>query len=204
MEPAGKKKSKSEMTRDSVFRASVQVMNERGYQNTKVRDICQRARISTGTFYNYFTSKNDIILCIFTDYINDVLLSITESDTLSGTSSLDKLNRILMSYARTNEATGIDNLKLIFNHNEGWNGKRWLEVIEPLKEILLSVITAGQENGEIRTDRSARHFTEMLLIVARVICYDWCFYGGKYDLPNHTEDLASLVLESMSTKGHTE
>ena len=37
------------------------VMAEKGYQGVTVRDICERAEVSVGSFYWYFETKPDIL-----------------------------------------------------------------------------------------------------------------------------------------------
>ena len=47
-----------------VLEASRELFIEKGIQNTSIQDIIHHAGISKGTFYNYFTSKNECVLAI--------------------------------------------------------------------------------------------------------------------------------------------
>lgn len=47
-----------------VLEASTELFIEKGIQNTSIQDIIHHAGISKGTFYNYFTSKNECVLAI--------------------------------------------------------------------------------------------------------------------------------------------
>jgi AcrR family transcriptional regulator len=51
---------KSDRTRFRLKIAAVSVLAEVGYQELKVSDICERAEVALGTFYNYFTEKSVI------------------------------------------------------------------------------------------------------------------------------------------------
>ncbi len=46
--------------RQAILHAAQQVFAERGYGTTTVRDIIRRTNLATGTFYNYFQSKDEI------------------------------------------------------------------------------------------------------------------------------------------------
>ena len=42
---------KSDRTRQRIFEAAMAIMGEKGYQGVTVRDTCQRAEVSIGSFY---------------------------------------------------------------------------------------------------------------------------------------------------------
>ncbi|WP_186580452.1 TetR/AcrR family transcriptional regulator [Aquibacillus kalidii] len=48
-----------------VIRKSHELFIERGFQATSIQDILDYSGISKGTFYNYFTSKNELLISIF-------------------------------------------------------------------------------------------------------------------------------------------
>lgn len=47
-----------------VLESSLLLFTQKGFQNTSIQDIIQHANISKGTFYNYFSSKNECFLAI--------------------------------------------------------------------------------------------------------------------------------------------
>lgn len=47
-----------------VIEASLQLFIEKGFKQTSIQDILDQAKISKGTFYNYFSSKNECLLAI--------------------------------------------------------------------------------------------------------------------------------------------
>ena len=47
-----------------------QLFVEKGFQATSIQDILDYSGISKGTFYNYFSSKNELLMAIFR-YLND-------------------------------------------------------------------------------------------------------------------------------------
>lgn len=50
--------------RQEVMHVAKQLFLEKGFAETSVQDILQKANISKGTFYNYFASKNDCLIAI--------------------------------------------------------------------------------------------------------------------------------------------
>ena len=47
--------------RDLFIISALSVFEEKGFNNTRIKDITKRANTSVGNFYNYFNSKEDVI-----------------------------------------------------------------------------------------------------------------------------------------------
>ncbi|ATP41373.1 TetR family transcriptional regulator [Solibacillus sp. R5-41] len=47
-----------------VIDSALQLFIEKGFHNTSIQEILDRAKISKGTFYNYFSSKNECFMAI--------------------------------------------------------------------------------------------------------------------------------------------
>lgn len=48
-----------------VIQKAHQLFLEKGFQATSIQDILDYSGISKGTFYNYFSSKNELLISIF-------------------------------------------------------------------------------------------------------------------------------------------
>ena len=48
----------------NVVNAAQRLFIEKGFQNTSIQDILEEAKISKGTFYNYFNSKRECLIAI--------------------------------------------------------------------------------------------------------------------------------------------
>lgn len=57
-------------TRRKIKEAAFELFGERGFSNTSVRAIAQKAGKSKGLIYHYFDSKEDILQSIFDDLTN--------------------------------------------------------------------------------------------------------------------------------------
>ncbi|HEX5564556.1 MAG TPA: TetR/AcrR family transcriptional regulator [Sporosarcina sp.] len=61
---------------------------EKGFTSTSIQDILEEAKISKGTFYNYFTSKNECLMAILEDAHNESV--IRRRELLVGRDKKDK------------------------------------------------------------------------------------------------------------------
>ncbi|WEK59677.1 MAG: TetR/AcrR family transcriptional regulator [Candidatus Microbacterium colombiense] len=70
---AGRPKASS---RETLAEAACELFLERGYDATSVADITQRAGVSRSSFFNYFTSKSDVLWSGIDERIDDALRSL--------------------------------------------------------------------------------------------------------------------------------
>lgn len=54
-----------------ILEAATQVISRKGYYQARPQDIAEEANVSVGTIYNYFESKQDILLEIFAREFED-------------------------------------------------------------------------------------------------------------------------------------
>jgi AcrR family transcriptional regulator len=56
----GPRSSKGERTRGKLLLAAKEIFEERGFMDARISDIAERAKLSYGSFYHYFQSKEEI------------------------------------------------------------------------------------------------------------------------------------------------
>src|SRR5277367_827786 len=57
-----RRERRSSETRESLFRAALSLFAQKGFAETTVEDITNAADVGKGTFFNYFPSKDHILL----------------------------------------------------------------------------------------------------------------------------------------------
>ena len=66
-----------EMKKKLILDTAAQLFVNRGYHNTSVKDIVEQASISVGSFYFYFTSKDELLESLY-DEMNDTFLNVLQ------------------------------------------------------------------------------------------------------------------------------
>lgn len=59
------RKEQAQLTKKKIFDTTMLLIKKKGYGKITIREICQSAQISIGTFYLYFTSKDEILWEIY-------------------------------------------------------------------------------------------------------------------------------------------
>jgi AcrR family transcriptional regulator len=60
--PAGRRQRRSAEIRERLFRAALDLFAKKGFLETTVEDITESADVGKGTFFNYFPSKDHILI----------------------------------------------------------------------------------------------------------------------------------------------
>ena len=91
---AGRPKASS---RETLAEAACELFLERGYESTSVADITQRAGVSRSSFFNYFTSKSDVLWSGVDERIADAISAL---EALDGEADGDAVRGILQLVVR--------------------------------------------------------------------------------------------------------
>ncbi len=59
-----KRANNKEMRKENLYAAAVTLFRQRGFDETRVEEITQAAGVAKGTFFNYFPTKEDVLLYI--------------------------------------------------------------------------------------------------------------------------------------------
>ena len=98
--------------RNLIIDAAIEVISEQGFQRTTIKQIASKAGIADGTIYNYFKSKDDILLGIIARLSEDE----TQDLSLAKTERLDFAAFVAMFVSpRMDEIDGrYQTLKVVF------------------------------------------------------------------------------------------
>ncbi|HCM28570.1 MAG: TetR family transcriptional regulator [Treponema sp. GWB1_62_6] len=177
------RKIQADKTRKKIYAVSISFMEKKGYNDTTIEEICKKAGVSVGTFYNYFKSKDDIFFDIYKmadEYFeNTVIPKLNESNA----NALDKIVIFFKYYASYNSKRGLENISQLYNtKNRFFTIKKRF-----MQESLNKIIKDGQEANQITITTAPDEITDFLFIASRGVVYDWCIHQGKYDLEEKME-----------------
>ena len=77
----GVRETNKTKNRRLILEAGIKVFIDKGVAETTVRDIIRSTGLASGTFYNYFKSKEDVLVAIFDDFAKEIGKNIRIDDT---------------------------------------------------------------------------------------------------------------------------
>ncbi len=136
---------------------TMKLFMEKGFAETTIAEIASAADIGTGTFYNYFHSKEDVLRYVLTKNLDETKDSLEELNR-SSMSPPEKISQILLTIGK------------IFKENQQLFNlcNRHLSLMGPphgteFKDILVAIIQEGRINGDFRNDVPIEMITELFM-----------------------------------------
>ena len=56
-----KQQKKSQETKEKIFQAAKKILQKSGYEKLSIKNICEEAGVSNGSFYHHFKTKDDLL-----------------------------------------------------------------------------------------------------------------------------------------------
>ncbi len=140
------------MTHQKITVAAVELFERQGYESTTVQQIVDRAQVAKGTFFNYFVSKEDLVMEL------QKHVTLKHFENVSGIAGpiIPLLHNVLLEHARQyllNPSATRAVLQGIFNspRMRSAQSERCME----LRKSLTPFLDQAQTLGELRKDISA-------------------------------------------------
>lgn len=155
-----KREKKKILAKQTISEIALNLFFSKGLNETSIAEIMDKAGLGTGTFYNYFESKEDILKCALAEKI-DLATQVCENIQLSELSSTQKLIQILQVVGDTyDENRQLVELYLKYYHSHEGISKGPPHGGEFI-EIVSNIILEGQNNSDFRKDIPCEIIIEM-------------------------------------------
>lgn len=150
--PLPRRLRRSAETRERLFRAALQLFAKKGFAETTVEDITEAADVGKGTFFNYFPSKDHILLAF-----GEMQLGKLESAVEVARSTKEPMPQFLRSLGvrMTQEPTrNPEIIRALLQAYLSTTPVRaaMINLQKRVHAIHSEMIRLGQERGEIRSD----------------------------------------------------
>ena len=190
----------SRNTKGRIISAAWKLFYEQGYEDTTVEDIVFESETSKGSFYHYFDGKDALLgtLANVFDEKYEQLMEIMDPD-MDAMEKLIYLNHEL--FVMIDVGISMDLLARLLSTQLLTRGeKSLLDRNRTYFKLLRQIISEGQKNGQLRTDRTVNEILRAYALWERALLYDWCLAGGEYSLVAYTDSVTPVFLESYRTK----
>src|SRR5512146_2112996 len=97
--PQGRRERRAAETRIRLFRCALALFAEHGLPNVTVEDITEAADVGKGTFFNYFETKDHVLLR-FRDKRINIIQSFLNENRTSGVPLISVLNSLAIALTR--------------------------------------------------------------------------------------------------------
>jgi AcrR family transcriptional regulator len=198
MSPAGLRERKKLKTKEAIQREAMRLFQEQGYDETTIEKIAAAAEISPSTFFNYFPTKEDLIL--FDRYdplLERFMLALPQDEPLSRS-----IERALTMFAGAIEA---DREMILVRARLALEvpdvRARFWEELQKAQNLFASIFAkrSGREAG----DFEVRVLAMVLVTASFEASVEWIRSGGKGDMFDLVKQALKMsgVLERLDALG---
>lgn len=194
-----RRQRRSAEIRERLFRAALNLFAQKGFAETTVEDITNAADVGKGTFFNYFPSK-DHILIAFSDMQLGKLQAAVDNMRQSSEPTRAFLNAL--SVRMTEEpARAPDVVRAILQANLSSSSVRsaMKEKHARAETLLTQLVEIGQERGEFRRDIPARELAQVFRQTTFGTLLLWSVYGDA-SLPDRIHTALNVLWMGLAPR----
>lgn len=173
----GLRERKKLKTKEAIQREALRLFQKQGYGATTIEQIAAAAEISPSTFFNYFPTKEDVVLFDRYDPMLESLLeTLPRDEPLSRT--IERALSMFASSIETDRQTIFIRAKLGMEVPEV--RARFWEELEKAQNLFATIV-AGR-TGRKATDFEIRVLAMVLVTASFEASVEWIRGGGKGDM----------------------
>ncbi|MEZ3488210.1 MAG: TetR/AcrR family transcriptional regulator [Lachnospiraceae bacterium] len=192
-------KDRKKSVKSRIVSSAWQLFYEKGYNGTTVDDIIELSGTSKGSFYYYFTTKDELLntLSLILDEYYDELEQKMDPD-MNSFSKLLYLNYEV--HTMMEEKISIDLLASLYSTQlVSERESHLLDQNRNYYRLVNQIVEEGQKRGQIRTDAAASEVTRYYTMCERALVSDWCLNKGRYSLGQYSRECMPLMMEHFKT-----
>jgi TetR/AcrR family fatty acid metabolism transcriptional regulator len=200
-----KKPQQEPSKRDEILKHAMIVIGSRGFQNATISEIAKNAQVGDATIYEYFKSKEDMLLAIPIAVTEELISEIGEH-MMGIKGAFNRLRKFVWWYLnffeKNPEYACIVLLEL--KTSRTYISTEAYQAARTFYQIPLDIIKKGQEEGEIRKETSCYIARSLCVGVIEHITIRWLLKDRKYSLTQYADDLTDLLIKALKNEGHSE
>lgn len=175
--PSGRRQRRSAEIRERLFRAALALFGTKGFAETTVEDITEAADVGKGTFFNYFPSKDHILLAF-----GEMQLGKLEAAIETARKTKEPMPQFLRSLGVRMTQEPTRNPAIIRALLQAYLSttpvrEAMIDLQRRVHALHSEMIRLGQERGEIRNDLPAEEIAHVFRQTIFGTLLIWSLYG---------------------------
>lgn len=189
-----KQQQKSKETKERIFRAAKRILQKNGYEELSIKNICEEAGVSNGSFYHHFKTKDDLLSYYIEDQpsINPDLLDVPKNASEAKIAII----HVYLNYVEYCRELGVEFMSGYYDpKNQALNPTIRTERPYPIVTVQTYVERAARE-GIVRLDVGIEEFTTDIRMIVIGNVFEWCLREGEADFEGNMRRSLGRYLDS--------
>lgn len=187
--PAGRRERNKQRVKERLYTAALELFSEKGYDQTSIDDIAERADVARGTFFNYFPRKEDLIGAWSERRRAKLMTHLAETRSY-GAGAVAQLKQCVSVLGRINEEERDLTVAML---------TAWVKAGRPIQEdpymadIFSEIVETGCHTGELAENLSSSLVGNVLRDLYLGALYRWCYQRGPVDAGSLNDELQEVL-----------
>lgn len=174
-----KQQLKSMETKARIFNAAKRILKKSGYEQLSIKNICEEAGVSNGSFYHHFKTKDDLLSYYIEEQpsINPDLLDLPSSKE----EARKTIVYVYLNYVRYCRELGVEFMANYYTpKNQSLNPLIRTERPYPIITVH-NYLQKCIDAGIITLSDSLEHITTDIRMIVIGNVFEWCLKNGDAD-----------------------
>lgn len=189
-----RQQQKSKETKERIFRAAKRILQKNGYEELSIKNICEEAGVSNGSFYHHFKTKDDLLSYYIEDQpnINPDLLDLPKNADEAKIAII----HVYLNYVEYCRELGVEFISGYYDtKNQALNPAIRTERPYPIVTVQTYVEKAIRA-GIIRINVRIEEFTTDIRMIVIGNVFEWCLRDGEADFEGNMRRSLGKYLDS--------
>ena len=190
-----KQQLKSKETKERIFQAAKRILQKNGYENLSIKNICEEAGVSNGSFYHHFKTKDDLLSYYIEDQpnMNSDMLEIPKDIA----EAKNAIVGVYLNYAKYCRALGVEFIAGYYTpHNQALNPTIRTERPYPIVTVQNYLVKAVAANAiKLKLSISDIVTDIRMLVIGNV--FEWAMTNGQTDFEGNIKRSISHYLDGV-------
>ena len=181
---------------EKILEAAVKVFAGKGFYNAKVAEIAREAGIADGTIYLYFKNKDDILISLFEEKINKIILRV-QAEIQKIDDPVEKLRKFIAMHLKlVREDRHLAEVIQV----ELRQSNKFMREYDPVKfldymNIISSVVKEGQQRNIFRKEVSPGIVKRALFGALDEMALHFVLVKeSRYDIEKTADEIADIFI----------
>ena len=190
-----KQQRKSKETKERIFQAAKRILQKSGYEELSIKNICEEAGVSNGSFYHHFKTKDDLLSYYIEDQpsIDPDRLELPKNKE----DAKETIIHVYLNYVKYCKELGVEFMAGYYTpHNQALNPTIRTERPYPIVTVQHYLERALEANA-IQLNLKIEEITTDIRMIVTGNVFEWAMRNGDADFEGNMRRSLSHYLDSI-------
>ena len=190
-----KQQRKSKETKERIFQAAKRILQKSGYEELSIKNICEEAGVSNGSFYHHFKTKDDLLSYYIEDQpsIDPDRLELPKNKE----DAKETIIHVYLNYVKYCKEFGVEFMAVYHTpHKQALNPTIRTERPYPIVTVQHYLERALEANA-IQLNLKIEEITTDIRMIVIGNVFEWAMRNGDADFEGNMRRSLSHYLDSI-------